>query len=460
MNWVGDMSGFNAGQRLPKGMALTASMIMACLAAPAVAQINPYAQTASAGPGDNDDDALRAPTAVPGLTGYNRGLSLGASIATRYDSNISRLPVADDGWRIRPQVTAGYGLGLGRGGLFVQGNYGRDLVYGAPRVSQSNRLMLGGGVDFQLSSCTGQAGGSWRRGLSFVSDASQFGGFTQETATAGFAAQCRLGNALSFNGSVLRSEIQTVSNRGNTQPFSTAFNVERWSYSAGVGFGTPALGQFSLGGSITDSRMPGRLVLTPTGLVEDGLDQRSARFGYSRRFGTKINVSAGISYLDTQPKTTSSVIFIDGVPQVVDRPGFKGLGYDVALDVNLSRRMGLSATAGRNTSANGVVGAQFTIANFWAAQIDYRLGTRYTVAAGVNMRNSQYRGAFNSPLDPVRRVSDDFTRIFAQVGGRFGDRLRVTLDVAHNRRRSNPSALNFNSTSVGLSLGYQLGRGR
>jgi hypothetical protein len=84
-------------------------------------------------------------------------------------------------------VSGRYGLGLGRGGLFVQGNFGRDVIYGSNRVAPSERLMLGGGLDFNLSRCTGQVGGSWRRGLSFITEASQFGGFSQETATAGFA---------------------------------------------------------------------------------------------------------------------------------------------------------------------------------------------------------------------------------------------------------------------------------
>lgn len=459
MDWVGDMKGIVANRRLPKGASLSICALLACLPTPALAQINPNAQTASVGPADNDDDPLRAPAAVPGLSGYRRGLTLDFSIAGRYDSNLGRQVVADDGYRLRPQVNAGYGLALGRSGLFVQSSYGRDLIYGTNRFNPSDRLMLGGGIDFQLSRCTGQAGGSWRRGLTFVTETSLFGGFSQETSSAGFAAQCRLGSALSFNASILRSDIQTVRQGGGAQAISAAFDMQRWSYSAGLGFGTPALGQFSLGGSISDSKMPGRLVLTPTGLVEDGLAQRNARFGYSRRFGSKINVSAGVSYLDTQPSSTQNLVFIGGVPQIVERPGFKGLGYDLALDVNLSQRLGLTFTAGRNTFANGVVGAQFTIANSLAAQIDYRLGRGFTIAAGANTRKSQFRGAFNSPLDPFLRVSDDFTRMYAQFGGQLGRRMRFTFDVTHNIRRSNPAVLNFNSTSVGLSLGYRLGRG-
>lgn len=451
LNW------FGAGTRL-LAVQVSASVLCALLASPAAAQINPYAQTGNAG-GDNDDAPLRASSAVPGLSGYQRGLSLGASVSVRYEDNLLRQSVKDDGVRVRPLVSGGYGLGLGRGGLFVQGNYGRDLIYGNNRVAGAERLMLGGGLDFNLSRCTGQVGGSWRRGLSFVTEQSLFGGFSQETANAGVSAQCRLGGALSINGSVLRSDI-AVNRTAAGAPPSAALDVQSWSYSAGIGFGTVALGQFNLGGSISDSTMPGRLLLTPDGFVEDGLRQRSVRFGYSRRFGSKINVSAGVSYLNTQPNSTVNVIFIDGLPQLVDRPGFTGLGYDAALDFTFSPRLGLAITAGRNTNANGVAGAQFVVANNYAAQIDYRLGSRYTLVAGVNLRRSQFRGAFVSELDPFRRQSDEFLRIFGQFSGRLGQRLRLSVDVAHNRRQSNPALLNFNSTGVGLSLGYTLGRGR
>jgi hypothetical protein len=143
----------------PWGPLLASLALIASLAAPASAQINPYAQTGSAG-GDNDDDPLRAPSAVPGLTGYSRGLALTASIASRYEDNLLRQAVKDDGIRVRPSVSANYGLGLGRGGLFVQGNYGRDMIYGSRRVAASERMMIGGGLDFNLSRCTGQIGGS------------------------------------------------------------------------------------------------------------------------------------------------------------------------------------------------------------------------------------------------------------------------------------------------------------
>jgi hypothetical protein len=444
------------GPRLKRAL-LAVLALVAALAAPAAAQINPNAQTSNA-VGDNDDEPLRAPSAVPGLTGFRRGLQLGASFSARYEDNLLRQAVKDDGVRVRPLVSGGYGLGLGRGGLFVQGNYGRDIIYGSNRVAPSERMMLGGGLDFNLARCTGEVGGSWRRGLSFFTEASQFGGFSQDTATAGFAAQCQLGGAFSINGSVLRSDVSVTQNAASGG-VANAFDIQRWSYSAGVGFGNPTLGQFNLGGSISDSTMPGRLILTPDGLVEDGLSQRSVRFGYSRRFGSKINVSAGISYLNTQPSTTVNVIFIEGIPQIVERPGFTGLGYDAAIDFSFTPRLGLAFTAGRNTNSAGIVGAQFVVATFWAAQLDYRLGSRYTLSTGVNLRDSQFRGAFVSQLDPVRRQSDDFTRIFGQFSARLGQRLRLSLDVAHSRRRSNPAILNFDSTGVGLSLGYQLGRG-
>jgi hypothetical protein len=449
-------AGGGAAWRAAGGFVLAAALL-AVSAAPAAAQINPYKQTQLTGPDDLDEDAARGPSAVPGLLGYSRGLELAATVSSRYEDNLGRQRIKDDGVRVRPQALATYGLGLGRGGLFVQSSYGRDFIYGTSRLLTTDRLMLGGGVDVKLARCTGELGGSWRRGLSFASDAALFGGFSQEIANAGVAGECRIGGALSVNGSVLRSDIKTVRDSLGGQP-SRAFDMRRWSYSGGVGFGTAALGQFSLSGSINDSIMPGRLVPTPTGFVEEGLKQRSARFGYARQFGSKLQLSGGISYLDTRPSSSSTLIIIGGVPQIVERTGYRGIGYDAALDLILSPRLSINATAGRNTFANGLVGAAFTVADYRALVVQYQLGSRYTVGLGVNQRHNQFRGAFLSPLEPLRRISDDFTRIYGQFGGRLGRRLRFSVDVTHTIRASNPSALSYNSTGVGLTLGYRLGR--
>jgi hypothetical protein len=428
--------------------------LAAVLAVPAAAQIVPTKQAAPQ-VRDSDDGPLRSSGGLPGLGGYpGRGLSLSGTFLTRYEDNISRQPVADAGLRIRPQLDAAYGLALGRQGLYVQGSVARDMFFGTDVLPDRDRYAAGAGLAYQLSRCSGEAGASWQRSLAFLTDAIAFGGFQQERTNFGVSANCRIGGSLSLQGSVTRQLLETE------QGVSNAFNFSSWSYSAGFGFGSAALGQFSLNGSITDSAMPGRLVITPTGFAEDGLLQRNVRFGYQRKFGSRINISAGVSYIETQPSLPETIVIIDGVAQLVPRDGFSGLGFDAGLDLALSPRLSIDLTTTRSTFVNPVVGAQFTVFTAYAGAVRYRLNDRYTVAVGASRRENSYRGGFVSELQPFLRVSDTVDRFYGQFSASLGRRLRVALDLSHNRRRSNPAIGNFNSTGLGLNLGFDFGRSR
>jgi Putative beta-barrel porin 2 len=423
------------------------------LAVPAAAQ-----QISAGGPPpvrDNDDGPIRGGGGVGGVGGYpGRGLNLQFNASGRYESNLGRQEIPDAGYRLRPELQARYGIGLGQQGLYVEGTVARDMFFGATNLRDRDRYFAGAGLDYKLSRCSGQVGGSWQRALVFQSEAASFGGFQQDRTSLGVNANCRIGGALSVEGSVSRLNFSTENGA------SDAFNVNSWNYSLGLTLGSSTLGQFSLTGSLSDSQMPGRQVVTPNGLVDDSLTQRNVRVGYRRAFGSKINLSLGVSYIDSQPGTDEQVVLIDGVPRLVARDGFSGAGFDAALDLMLSPRLELQFTTSRSTFANPAVGAQFAIATNYAAVANYRLNERYTVSVGVTRRENRFRGGFASALDPVVRVADNLDRFYAQVSSRLGRRLRLSMDVSHNRRNSNPSVLNFSSTGVGLNLGLQFGRGR
>lgn len=427
------------------------------LATPALAQGGAMQPTSYPRPADNDDGSARAPAGVPGLGGYpGRGLNVNISMNSRYESNLTRRAgVTDDGFRLRPSIRAGFGVGSGRQHLFAEGEYARDFVEGNNVLRGASRYRFGGGVDFDLSRCKGEAGGSIQRGLNFTTETSAFGAFELQNAQYGVTASCRLGGALGVTGSLTRGDMRSF--RGG----SIAFDVARWSYSAGITLGAGGIGQLSLTGSQTDLDNRGRLVVTSTGsTVTDGLRLRSARLGFQRQLGNRINLGLGLSYLQSRPTAPSQLLIIDGQLQTVDRPGFEGLGYDAAVDLRLSPRLSINLTALRNVNSTGTVGARFTITNDWVAELDYRLGGGYVFSMGARARHGDYRGSFTSALEPLRRLTDNTTRLYAQLGGNLGQRLRFSIDVTHNRRRSNPSALNFSSTGVGLNLGLRFGKGQ
>ena len=420
---------------------------------PVAAQINPYQQAPPPSASDTDDDGVSAGGSVPGLSGFNgRGLAVSAAINSRYESNLARRQPADDGLRFQPRISADYGLGSSRLGFFVGGSYGRDIILGNRFFAGGNRSSANAGVDFQLSRCGGEAGGSFRRSLNLRADSTLFGAFQQESTAYGIGVRCQIGRALSINAGYTSTSAQTE--RGTSQ----ALNVDAKTITGGVTFDGRGLGLFSLSGSLGDLDFPGRLVVSPDGLVEDGLEQRTLRAGYIRRFGARLVISLGVSLLDNQPGVRSSLVIIDGIPQFVDRSGFTGLGYDVSTDLQLSSRLGLSFSATRNVNSNPFVGSFLVISDGYAVSANTKLG-RYDLAAGARVRRSEFQGAFASEFDPLPRRNDTLQSYFIRLGGRIGNRIRATVEVNHNRRRGNPAIFNFNSTGVGLNLSTAFGRG-
>ena len=422
-------------------------------AKPAVSEpTSPYRQPAQITATDTDDPAIRASSGVPGLAGFpGRGLSLTASITTRYETNLSRRQVADDGVRITPVANLEYGLGGQRLGLFVQGSYGRDIIQGNAFFRGGDRYSISGGVDASLSRCTAQLGSSYSRSLNLFGEVTQFGGATRRATTYGVTAQCRLGSALGVNAGFNRSD--SSNNFGNR-----ALEIEATNFNAGVSLNSGAVGTISLTGSLSQIDMPGRQVVTPQGIVDEGLNQRTIGIAIARNFGPRISVSAGVNYISSQPEVESSLLVVDGVPQFVDRAGFSGLGYNAAIDFRPSSRFNVELSASRTANANVLVSALLMVSNQIGIAASTSVG-RFSVSTGARFRSNNFRGAFVSEFDPVIRSQDRMQSYFFRVGGRIGLRMRFAIEANHNRRRGGGAGINFSSTGVGLNLGMSLGRG-
>lgn len=402
---------------------------------------------------DTDDQALGGGGGVPGVSGFQgRGLGASLSFDTRYDDNLSRFPIKDDGFRMRPQVQANYGLGSQRLGVFVNGSLGRDIVIGNGFQRGSNRYGIDGGVDFAVSRCDAEVGASFSQNLLFLGDVAQFGQVQQESTTAGVSAGCRIGRALSITGSVSRQ----TSSLGN----NPAFDFRSWNYSAGAGFGNERLGQFGINASRGDITMPNRLVITPGGLRPEGFQQNLLGVSYGRTIGTRGSIQFGVSYIDSQPGTDAQLVLIEGVPVFVARQGFSGLGFNGLVLLKVTSRLAIDVAFDRSANPVPQIGALFNVREGYQVGARYELGQRGAVSFGYENRRNDFRGSFANDFEGLPRNSDRFTRLFASFSGRLGNKIRYTFDVAHSSRRSDPAVFDFDSTSAGLSLSMGFGKGR
>lgn len=428
--------------------------LFAAAAALVVAPVLWVAPAMAAPSQDNDDPPVAGAGVVSFPIVNGRGWLLNVGINSRYDTNLSRFDGAD-GFRITPQVQGGVGIPLGRQELFVGGLVGRDFILGNDRIPNRNRFAGGGGLNWRLGQrCDGQIAGEYRESLALFSEQANFADNVQSVRTIGGSASCRVGGAFGVTGSVRFTDLQ------NSAPQQSLFGNRGMNYSAGLTYGRPALGQFSLTGSLDQRVFPRRTVIDPTGaVVSDGVDIYSARLGYQRGIGSRLTLGAGISYLSAKPQPSEQVVLVGpDFGFVVERPGFSGMGFDGSLVLRVGSGLTVSVAGNRRAQSSVNLGALYTLTTAVSADVNYRLGRAITVAAGGSIVRNDYRGGFASDVDVVARVSDKFDRIYGQIGYQAGRLIDVTFEVAHQRRDSTPAIFNFSSTSALLSLRASFGR--
>ncbi|WP_439534080.1 hypothetical protein [Polymorphobacter sp.] len=418
--------------------------------------------SASSAPSTGDDPPLQ-PTglvSIPQVEG--RGYVLNFSLNSQYNSNFRRTLTANSNsvYRVSPNVEAGLGLPVGRQQLFVGGSIGRDIFVDNSQFNR-NRLRFGGGANLRAGTrCTGSVAGEVSRFQNLLGDVAEIVDNVQQTETAGATFSCQGPIGVGFGGTV------QYRNTRNDRVERELFNFSSMTYSPQITYASPALGVFSLGGSFQDIKYPDRQVLTPEGPVDDALNIRSFRLGYNRALGTRLNLTLGVSTVRVTPKPDSVVLLVPGLgpvngtlPVIVsDRQPYNVAGYDGALSLQLGDRARITASTSRTALPNANLGTLSSVRNLHGLDIDFALRPGLNAGFGGTLANARYRGSFASPDEPQRRISDKIERVYAQVDYSPRRRVSIGVEVAHQKRISNPAILSFSNTTALLRLRYSLGR--
>ncbi len=406
---------------------------------------------------DGSGQAVRAQNILSTPITKGRAWRVDIGVASLADNNFQRQPQGREigALRITPVIDGGVGLLFGRQQLFLGGQVGRDFFI---NKAQFNRSLwaLGGGVAWQVGSrCTGVVGAETRSQLLVqVNDQIRFTPNVQKTKSAAASATCQTAGGLGFGGTVRHDDVS------NDTIERAAFDFRSTAYAPNITYGNSRLGQVSIGARIADVVYPRRPVATPAGIVGDGLATLNGRLGYSRTLGTRVQVTAGVSYLRSRPKP-NLVLAIDQTGQIVaiPREPFTGTGYDFSVGYQPSSRLTVTVAGDRNFTTNQNVGALFTVAQTLSADIRYKIGPSLTFGIGGNRGTNDYKGSFVSPAEQQLRISDRFEGAYASLDYSPRKLYSVGFEIMHQRRKSNPATLDFKSTSAALRLRVRLGRG-
>ncbi len=418
-------------------------------------------QAAPSRAGDDRDFGDSGLTSVPAVSG--RGWTLQGSVRSRYDTNIRRigdlqpLPVGQQraDFLITPSIQGAIGLPVGRQQLFVGAEFGRDIYVRNTQFSR-NRYRIGGGVNLRAGArCTGALGAEFSSKQVQLSEIAGLRGGAQNSLSYGGEANCQAGVGLGFGGSIRRLELR------NTEVARQLLDLDSLVFAPQVSYALPVFGRFSLGGSYNQTVYKRRSVILPDGaLALDGVDIFSGRAGFSRELGSRMSVSLGASYLNAASKPRTVLISQGPALPLVpsNRPAFSGIGYDASITYRAGPRLTAILQARRDVRANPNVGAQFRVTENYAVDLDYKLSRAISIGTGATYDYNRYRGAFQTPDEPLLRISDRITRVYGSISYAPVKLYNISLEVAHQSRASVPAFYSFKSTSVMLQLGVRLGR--
>nr|WP_310525389.1 outer membrane beta-barrel protein [Polymorphobacter sp.] len=431
-----------------------------------VATTTGLAVPATAAPSTAGDD-VAADNRVLGAAAAVLGrFRVEASMNTLYDSNMIRLgngfplgnyPQKSD-FRFSPIVTLSTAVPVGRQQLFVSGTIGRDMYVHNTQLNR-NRYAAAGGLNWRLGTrCSGLVDTNFESRQQLLSELSVVQPNKQDTFTYGASANCQTATGIGFGGSVRRVQVR------NDSPDRVAFDANSWVFSPQLTYGSPNLGQFSLTGSWNKADYPEREILTTAGVFDnDGVEIISGRFGYERSLGSRLQVKAGISYIEVDPQPRDIVVLVPTPlpPPVFDvqtREKSSNLGFDAAVSYKSGSRLSGTVSASRRATASVNVGAQYQLVQAIGLDVDYRMNRAISLGTGITYDQRDYRNSFISQQEPLLRVQDKITRVYGSINYAPVELYSVGFELSYQDRKSDPVEYSYDAFAAMLRLRVNFGR--
>jgi hypothetical protein len=441
-----------------KGMLAKVVMVSCVAAFPAFAAVRPPVISTA---GDDPGFVNTGLTTLSPIEG--RGYSLNAAFNTLYDSNILRLgndaPLRPGTQRadvrMSPTVTGRIGMPIGRQQFFAGVLIGGDFFAANGQLNR-HRIVAGGGLNLAAGrACTATIAADYSSRNVLLSEVAQLIPNALDTLGYGMSANCSTPTGLGAGVTV--RQINTT----NSAPSRVAFDVNSTLISPQITYGRPTLGQFSLSANLNYVTYPQRFILTTDGMIDnDKVDIFEGRFGYQRALGSRLSLTAGLSYLKSSPQP--NVILQEdaelGFFFPLERSTFSGLGYDASVSYTPSPRMSGTVAFSRNSSASPNVGALYQVNTRFGADFSYQLGGSIRLGLGGTYLINEYEGSFTSPTETVPRTQDNISRIYGQISYTPPRPWEVSLLLAYQSRVSDPAEFSFDSFSALLSFSFTFGR--
>jgi len=390
-----------------------------------------------------------------GGTGYGvsaapeRHIDLSASLGVQHQSNIARTSasaaalrgVSRSDEKVTPNLNVNIGLPFGPHSFSLAGGVGYEFHRKNTRLDRE-RINLNSGVNMDFPICDPSFSGSVSRGQSDLGERAILPGEPPSTVKntetlLGVGTTVACGKSYGIRPTVSVSYLDGT----NSDTLRKIRNKNVWSYSGGLGYVHPSVGDILLFVQQSDTRFPNQIL--PDGR-ESGNRVRSYGGSFSRNLGTRLQGSIQLTYTEVKSRQ-------QGLEE------FHGLNWSGDLTAQVTPDLMLHGSFSRAISSALAVDANYHVDTNYSLTASYAISPLTSLQGGMSLSRRRFIGSDVPGIPALDQLDHDNRKnIFASVSYQFRPKLMFTFDVTHEKRSANGTIYDYSNNRIGLTAQLSL----
>ncbi|MGH6987281.1 MAG: porin [Caulobacteraceae bacterium] len=330
----------------------------------------------------------------------------------------------------RPSLDLNIFLPEGRDAVFLKGYAGYDFHVVNTQLNGPH-ISLDGGADAALGPCRNTLTGEYSLQQTQAYELPYAVKNLNQNGQVGLDSEC--GRPLGLGTTFAVSEDWN----GNQSAVLKIQNHRTFSVSGGLAYRRPVFGQLSLFGQYQQTDFTQRFAPVGARLVQDGYQVAAGGVRYERPIGDRMVGIASVAYSSLEPKIPGEI-------------AFSGITYSADLTYRFTDRLNAHADLSHQTLPSNQPGGDYSIADVYSLDVNYKVGPRLSVQLGGQYRTENYRGVALIPAFSI--ASDKVWQVSAAARYRLDRRLSLGLSVEHSHRDANLAVFSYGDTQADLSI--------
>lgn len=376
-----------------------------------------------------------------------RRMDISFDLQARHDSNVARTSATGaavrglrrSDQRLTPSITADILTPLGAQSFGLQGSVGYDFYNHNSQLNRE-RLALEAQLGLNLPVCDTTLTAGISRRQSDLGEVGQIPGVSGTDSVKNAETIKSVGASFSCGGAFGLRPIASVgyTDAKNSNSLRKLTDYNTFSYSGGIGYVHPSIGEIDLFVRRSETRFPNQPLLLTGG--EDGYNVMSYGGRFSRDIGSRLRGSVELSYTDLNPRG----------PVAND---FNGLNWAVDLDAQVSQRLQLHGALSRAVVSTLTVDSAYHIDTLYLIDVSYAINERMTFKTGLSHLPRRYYGS-QTTFGPT--LTKDYQNVgYATLIYALTPKMKLSFDVGREIRNANGSFYDYKNTRAAVGISYK-----